>query len=58
MWRTPQGRDRLVHGHWESDLTKGAKNRYTVGILVKLTSLVYAVVKDGQREGRSGAERI
>jgi len=37
--------DRLILGHWEADLTKGAMNRSSVGTLVEHTTLMVVLAK-------------
>ena len=47
--RPPDVADRLIPGHWEADLIKGAMNRSSVGTLVERTTLM--VVLAGMPDG-------
>jgi IS30 family transposase len=51
--RPPEIEDRLVPGHWEGDLIKGAFNRSSVGTLVERTSrlVLLARMEDATAEG-------
>ena len=43
--RPPEVADRLIPGHWEADMIKGAMNRSSVGTLVERSTLMVVLAK-------------
>lgn len=43
--RPPEVVDRLIPGHWEADMIKGAMNRSSIGTLVERTTLMVVLAK-------------
>lgn len=54
--RPPEVTDRLIPGHWEADLIKGAMNRSSVGTLVERTTLMVALAKMPDGTAQSALE--
>jgi len=54
--RPPEVDERLVLGHWEGDLIKGAYNRSSIGTLVERTTLFTMLVKMPNAKAESAVE--
>ena len=56
--RPPEVTDRLIPGHWEADMIKGAMNRSSVGTLVERTTLMTALAKMSDGTAQSALDGI
>lgn len=54
--RPPEVNERLVPGHWEGDLIKGAYNRSSIGTLVERTTLFTVLAKMPNAKAESAVE--
>ena len=50
--------DRLIAGHWEADMIKGAMNRSSVGTLVERTTLMVVLAKMADGTAQSALDRF
>lgn len=54
--RPPEIEERLVPGHWEGDLIKGAHNRSAVGTLVERTTLCTVLARMANASAESAVQ--